>query len=103
MPKAIFVGATSGIGKELALQLLAKGWELGIAGRRTEWLGEIKAKAPEKIHTRRIDVRSDDTASDLLALIADLGGMDLCSLLRHRGPEHGTQPRCRIEHRCNQR
>ena len=27
MPKAIIVGATSGIGKELALQLLAKGWE----------------------------------------------------------------------------
>ena len=33
MPKAIIVGATSGIGKEVALQLLAKGWELGIAGR----------------------------------------------------------------------
>ena len=30
MPKAIIVGATSGIGKEVALQLLAKGWELGI-------------------------------------------------------------------------
>lgn len=38
MPKAIFVGATTGIGKELALQLLAKGWELGIAGRRSERL-----------------------------------------------------------------
>ena len=48
MLKAIIVGATSGIGKELALQLLAKGWELGIAGRRTERLEEIKAKAPEK-------------------------------------------------------
>ena len=75
--KSIIVGATSGIGKELALQLLAKGWELGIAGRRTERLEEIKAKAPEKIRIRRIDVRSDDAASDLLALIADLGGMDL--------------------------
>ena len=38
MPKAIIVGATSGIGKELALQLLAKGWELGIARRRSERL-----------------------------------------------------------------
>ena len=77
MPKAIIVGATSGIGKEVALQLLAKGWELGIAGRRTELLEEIKAQAPQRIHTRRIDVRSDEAASDLLALIADLGGMDL--------------------------
>ena len=77
MPKAIIVGATSGIGKEVALQLLAKGWELGIAGRRTERLEEIKAQAPQRIHTRRIDVRSNDAASDLLALIADLGGMDL--------------------------
>ena len=47
MPKAIIVGATSGIGKELALQLLAKGWELGIAGRRTERLEEIKAQAEQ--------------------------------------------------------
>ena len=77
MPKAIIVGATSGIGKEVAQQLLAKGWELGIAGRRTERLEEIKAQAPQQIHTRRIDVRSNDAASDLLALIADLGGMDL--------------------------
>lgn len=77
MPKAIIVGATSGIGKEVAQQLLAKGWELGIAGRRTERLEEIKAQAPQRIHTRRIDVRSNDAASDLLALIADLGGMDL--------------------------
>ena len=104
MPKAIIVGATSGIGKEVALQLLAKGWEVGIAGRRTERLEEIKAKAPEKIRIRRIDVRSDDAASDLLALIADLGGMDLyvhCSGIgcvswqtqRRRRPQYHTGPR----------
>jgi len=32
--KAIIVGATSGIGYEVAMLLLKKGWRLGIAGRR---------------------------------------------------------------------
>ena len=77
MPKAIIVGATSGIGTELTLHLLAKGWELGIAGRRSERLEEVKAKAPEIIRIRRIDLRSDEASSDLLALISYLGGMDL--------------------------
>ena len=90
MPKAIIVGATSGIGKELTLQLLAKGWELSIAGRRNSPLQEVKTTEPENISKRRIDVRSDEAASDLLALIADLGGMDLyvhCSGIGYQNME----------------
>ena len=36
--KAIVMGATSGIGMEVAKLLAAKGWQVGIAGRRTERL-----------------------------------------------------------------
>ncbi len=36
--KAIVMGATSGIGMEVAKLLAAKGWQVGIAGRRIERL-----------------------------------------------------------------
>lgn len=77
MPKAIIVGATSGIGRELALQLIEKGWQLGIAGRRTGRLEEIQAGAPQQVHIRRIDVREADAPEHLHALIDELQGMDL--------------------------
>ena len=40
--KAIIVGASSGIGLEIAKQLLAEGWYLGIAARREEALLALK-------------------------------------------------------------
>ena len=40
--KALVIGASSGIGRELALLLAREGWELGIAARRTELLEELK-------------------------------------------------------------
>ena len=36
--KAIVMGATSGIGMEVAKLLAAKAWQVGIAGRRIERL-----------------------------------------------------------------
>ena len=38
--KAVIVGATSGIGYAVALELINKGWILGIAGRRVDKLKE---------------------------------------------------------------
>ena len=34
MKKAIIIGATSGIGQEVANCLLLEGWKIGVAGRR---------------------------------------------------------------------
>ena len=34
MKRAVIIGATSGIGKEVARILLSKGWKVGISGRR---------------------------------------------------------------------
>jgi short-subunit dehydrogenase len=39
---AIIIGATSGIGRELAKQMSAKGFTVGIAGRRTELLDSLE-------------------------------------------------------------
>lgn len=75
--KAIIVGASSGIGREVALLLLSDGWLLGVAARREEPLQELKAMAPERVEVMTIDVTSSDAEERLLGLAERLGGMDL--------------------------
>lgn len=75
--KAIIVGASSGIGMEVAKVLLSDGWQLGIAARREDKLLELKAMAPERIKVMAIDVTQSDAGERLLSLIDEIGGMDL--------------------------
>ena len=74
---AIIVGASSGIGMEVAKVLLSDGWHLGIAARREDKLLELKAMAPERIKVMTIDVTQSDAGERLLSLIDEIGGMDL--------------------------
>lgn len=46
MKRAIIIGATSGIGEEVAKLLIQQGWHIGIAGRREEALEKLQATAP---------------------------------------------------------
>ena len=75
--KAIIVGASSGIGLEVAKLLLADGWQLGVAARREELLQDLKAVASERVEIMSIDVTKPDAGEKLLALIDRLGRMDL--------------------------
>ena len=75
--KAIIVGASSGIGQEVARLLLADGWHIGVAARREEPLMALKATAPERVEVMTIDVTKEDAGEQLLMLIERLGGMDL--------------------------
>jgi len=75
--KAIIVGASSGIGLEVAKLLLTEGWQLGIAARREEQLLALKSTAPERIEAMTIDVTQTDAGERLLTLVERLGGMDL--------------------------
>ncbi|UKK57383.1 SDR family NAD(P)-dependent oxidoreductase [Prevotella communis] len=75
--KAIIVGASSGIGQEVARLLLADGWHIGVAARREEPLMALKATAPEHVEVMTIDVTKEDAGEQLLMLIERLGGMDL--------------------------
>ena len=70
--KAIVIGASSGIGMEVARALVEQGWTVGVAARRVERLQGLGAAAIE-----RIDVTADDAAEGLQRLIGKLGGMDL--------------------------
>lgn len=77
MKRAIIIGATSGIGKEVAKCLLSEGWQIGIAGRRQSALDDFRQIAPERIKVQALDVTQEDSAGKLDALIHQLGGMDL--------------------------
>jgi len=70
--RAIVIGASSGIGREVALLLMKDGWTVGVAARREEPLRKLGAAA-----WQQIDVTQDDAAARLRQLIAALGGMDL--------------------------
>ncbi|MDR1938441.1 MAG: SDR family NAD(P)-dependent oxidoreductase [Tannerellaceae bacterium] len=77
MKHAIVIGATSGIGLEVAKKLLADGWRLGVAGRREKELKDLQALCPERISIRVLDVTHEEAPQLLLELIAQTGGMDL--------------------------
>ena len=68
--KAIVIGASSGIGLEVARLLKQRGWEVGVAARRVEQLSEFSVKA-------KIDVTDAGAGTQLLQLVEQLGGMDL--------------------------
>ena len=77
MKRAIVIGASSGIGKEVARLLLADGWHLGVAARRTELLEELRSEYPELVTVAEIDVTSEDAPRKLLDLIDVMGGVGL--------------------------
>lgn len=90
MKKAIIIGATSGIGLEVARLLLRQGWRIGVAGRREEALQALRSTAPERVETARIDVTRDDAPERLRALIDRLGGMNLFFLSSGIGYQNPT-------------
>ena len=77
MKKAIIIGATSGIGQEVARILVQQGWRIGIAGRREDVLLHMQQAVPGQIEIQCLDVTKNDAALRLNELIDRLGGMDL--------------------------
>ncbi|MBE6181455.1 MAG: SDR family NAD(P)-dependent oxidoreductase [Rikenellaceae bacterium] len=77
MNRIVIVGATSGIGLEVARIFLRKGWQVGAAGRRIEALKSLQAEAPQQVKIEPIDITHNDAPQHLEQLINRLGGMDL--------------------------
>ena len=70
--RAIVIGASSGIGQEVAKLLISQGWTVGVAARRIERMQGIGAVAVEQI-----DVTTGEATTALERLINKTGGMDL--------------------------
>lgn len=82
-PTAIITGASTGIGRELALVLAREGFDLGLTARRGDLLAALKEEILARHPARHVFVAPADAAdeSDLEAamqkLIGKLGHLDL--------------------------
>lgn len=78
MKTAIIIGATSGIGREVAVRLLEDGWRVGIAGRREERLAALRDQfGPGRVSCTVMDITRADAVSALDALLEETGAPDL--------------------------
>ena len=72
--KAIIMGASSGIGLEVARILLHDGWTLGLAARRLAPLQALQRQYPNNAFIAQIDVNDAEADAQLQALISQMGG-----------------------------
>ncbi len=75
--KVIIIGATSGIGEELAKIYARQGCNVGISGRRQELLDSLQQQFPNNIITECFDVTGNENTKHVDNLIQKLGGLDL--------------------------
>ena len=78
MKKAIVIGASSGMGRELAKLISADGYEIGVMARRINLLNELRSELKGKIHIKAIDIaESEQAMAALTDFIAEMGGVEL--------------------------
>jgi len=76
--KAIIIGATSGIGKEIAVRLVGQGWKVALTGRRMERLQVLRQELGEgNVSVARMDVTEPEALEVLDNLIGSFGLPDL--------------------------
>lgn len=75
--KVIIIGATSGIGKELASIYASKEYFVGITGRRNDLLVSLQKKYPKNIVIECFDVTQKENIPHLQSLIQQLDGLDI--------------------------
>lgn len=75
--KAIVIGASSGMGKEVAKLLSNDGYEVGLVARRLDLLESLQKELPNPSYVQRIDVTAPEARAQLTDLIATMGGLDL--------------------------
>jgi len=81
MKKAIIIGASSGIGRELAKILSRNEYVVGVMARRVQLLDQLRNEVEETLFVQKIDVADVESAMETLAeFIKEMGGVDLIVL-----------------------
>ena len=81
MKKAIIVGASSGIGEEMAKQLSEKGYQLGLMARRIELLNTLNDELGGKHVVMQIDLQNfDDAENKMKTMISELKDVEIIIL-----------------------
>jgi len=83
-PRAVVTGATSGLGRELAVQLARRGWRVAVTGRRPDALKEtaalVNAAGGEALLLVGSVTEDDEVRGHYAAIRAAWGGLD-CAIL----------------------
>ena len=77
MRRVILIGATSGIGLELAKLFINEGDKVGATGRRCHLLDDLQRQFPAQVVTECFDVMGSDNIDHVKSLIEKLNGLDL--------------------------
>jgi short-subunit dehydrogenase len=75
--KVIIIGATSGIGRELARIYALKNFRVGATGRRQELLISLQEEFPRNIFIECFDVTGKENIPHFRSLVEKLGGLDI--------------------------
>lgn len=77
MKKIVIIGASSGIGYQVAADFAAMGWRVGMAARHLEPMEALKERFPENTAVAAIDVTAEDAPRRFYDLIELIDGMDI--------------------------
>jgi len=92
MKKVIIIGASSGIGYELAKVFAENNYEVGVTARREENLKQLQGEMKSKCYIQKMDVMQFEQSIDQLKkLIAEMGGMDIVVLNSGIGSSYPTR------------
>ncbi len=83
--KVIIVGASSGIGRELAILYARKNNRIGVTARRTFLLEELKQQFPDNIFVKSFDNTTGNIEQEIHQLIKKIEGCDLLILSSGEG------------------
>lgn len=80
--KALITGATSGIGREMAVALAHRGYDLILASRNTKKMEQIKRRLPVHVRIITVDLSRED---DCFRLYEMVKGEDIDILINNAG------------------